>query len=148
MREVTRNLITIWNVAPNRAEYPEAQLRLHFAEAWIYGYEDLIPVMSNAVKDRHVLAAAVRCGAELIVTYNARDFPAASLEPWNVECQGPSTFLRNLYDLDPAVFVHKLHQQASAIGQSLEWLLRRLQKNVPAFVTYFCEEHEIRPEAN
>ena len=31
--------------------------------------------------DRHVLAAAIRCGAQVIVTNNIRDFPADALAP-------------------------------------------------------------------
>lgn len=37
----------------------EAELRTHFNDAWITGYESLIPRMRNDEKDRHVLAAAV-----------------------------------------------------------------------------------------
>ena len=38
----------------------EKELRAHFGEAWIGGYESLIPRMTNHEKDRHVVAAAVR----------------------------------------------------------------------------------------
>ncbi len=92
--------------------------------------------MTNEPKDRHVLAAAVRSHSDLIVTYNRRDFPAQSLEAWGVEVQGPSAFLRGLYELEPEVFVDKLNEQASNIGLSLEQLLLRLSKNVPAFVSF------------
>jgi hypothetical protein len=66
--------------------------------------------MTNELGDRHVLAAAVRSQSELIVTYNRRHFPAASLQPWDVEVQGPSSFLHGLYELDPGLFVSKLHE--------------------------------------
>jgi len=33
--------------------------------------------MTNHPKDRHVLAAAVRCNAEVIVTHNVKEFPRA-----------------------------------------------------------------------
>lgn len=52
-----------------------------FGEAWVEGYEDLIPSMTNQEKDRHILAAAVRCGAETIVTYNLKDFPVPLSRP-------------------------------------------------------------------
>jgi len=99
--------------------------------------------MTNHPGDRHVLAATVRSHSELIVTYNRRHFPAASLQAWEVKVQGPSTFLRGLYDLDARLFVSKLHQQAEAIGVSLQWLLRSLTKNVPGFVDYFSEKQGI-----
>ena len=45
----------------------------------------------------------VRCGAPVIVTYNKRDFPAAATEAWGIQIQGPSTFLKHQYDLNPSV---------------------------------------------
>lgn len=128
LQEVTRNLIRHWHVLADRAQHRAEQLRKHFPEAWVTGYESLIPSMTNQEKDRHVLAAAVRGGADVIVTYNAKDFPPAALEPWGIERQGPSTFLRQLYDLDPEL---------------VEQLLRRLNRNAPAFVSYFCQEQGI-----
>ena len=94
-------------------------------------------------RDRHVLAAAVRSHSELIVTYNRRHFPAASVEAWEIDVQAPSAFLRGLYDLDAGLFVGKLHEQAAAIGVSIQRLLLSLSKNVPGFVDFFCEEQGI-----
>lgn len=99
--------------------------------------------MRNEPADRHVLAAAVRSHADLIVTYNRRHFPLESVQPWEIEVQGPATFLRGLYDMEPGLFVRKLHEQAGAIGVPLESLLHSLAKNVPAFVVYLWEEHGI-----
>jgi len=84
--------------------------------------------MTNVPGDRHVLAAAVRSHAGLIVTYNRRHFPAESIRPWEIEVQGPSTFLRGLYDLEAGLFVRKLHEQAEAIGAPLGALLGSLAK--------------------
>lgn len=103
----------------------------------------LIESMTNDPDDRHVLAAAVRAHADLIVTYNRRHFTAASRETWKIEVQGPSTFLRGLYDLDAGLFVGKLHEQAAAVGVSLTRLLRALAKNVAGSVEHFCEEQSI-----
>jgi hypothetical protein len=38
----------------------EKELRAHFSEAWISGYESLIPRMTNDEKDRHVTASLSR----------------------------------------------------------------------------------------
>jgi predicted nucleic acid-binding protein len=35
--------------------------------------------------DRHVLAAAIRCGASVIVAFNQADFPSTALEPYGIE---------------------------------------------------------------
>jgi predicted nucleic acid-binding protein len=143
MEEVTRNLIGKFNMDPVKARHREEEVRRHFPEAWVEGFEPLIDVMTNDPKDRHVLAAAVRSHCELIVTYNRRDFPKNSVEQFDIEVQGPSTFLRGLYDLDPGLTVHKLYEQAKAIGITLERLLLSLSKNVPGFIEYFCEEQGI-----
>jgi predicted nucleic acid-binding protein len=143
MDEVTHNLIRKWNIAPGDAERRERELLKHFPEAMVAGYEPLIELMNNAPKDRHVLAAAVRSNSDVIITYNAKDFPQSALEPWGIERQGPSTFLRSLYDLDPGLVVHRLHEQAETIGLKLEQLLVRLRNNVPGFVSFLCEEQTI-----
>lgn len=54
--------------------------------------------------DRHVLAAAIRCGASVIVTFNQRDFPADVLASYGVESQHPDEFVENLFDLDAAAW--------------------------------------------
>jgi predicted nucleic acid-binding protein len=54
-------------------------------------------------KDRHVLAAAVRADAAAIVTVNIRDFPAPSVESFEIEIIDPDTFLLDQLDLAPAV---------------------------------------------
>ena len=110
MDEVTRNLVAKWHMAPEQARRREEELRRHFPEAWVEGYEPLIDAMTNDPGDRHVLAAAVRAHSDLIVTYNRRHFPAASVQPLEIDVQAPSTFLRGLYDLDAGLFVSKIHE--------------------------------------
>ncbi|MBE0657708.1 MAG: PIN domain-containing protein [Bryobacteraceae bacterium] len=115
MDEVTRNLIVKWGMAPEKARRREEELRRHFPEVWAEGFEPIIDAMTNDPGDRHVLAAAVRSHSELIVTYNRRHFPAAALQPWEIDVQGPSKFMRGLYDLDAGLVVGKLHEQAAKI---------------------------------
>jgi len=143
MEEVTRNLVIKWEKSPEKAARRESKLREAFPEAWVEGYEPLIEVMQNDPKDRHVLAAAVRSKSELIVTYNRKDFPRSALDPWVIECKGPSGFLRSLYDLEPALATNKLHEQAETIRISYEDLLDRLRTLVPGFIDYVCEEQSI-----
>ncbi|MCK6575906.1 PIN domain-containing protein [Myxococcota bacterium] len=48
--------------------------------------------------DRHVVAAAIRCGAQAIVTTNVRDFPARALRPLELVAIHPDTFVLDLLD--------------------------------------------------
>ena len=105
-----------------------------FPEAEVRGHEPLAPAMPNEEKDRHVAAAALKCGAQVIVTSNLKDF--AEL-PAGIEAQLPDEFLCNLFDLDPAGFVALLREQAADLSRppvTLEELLDRLGRAVPDFV--------------
>lgn len=48
--------------------------------------------------DRHVLAAALACVADVIVTYNTGDFPPNVLSPFGVAAVDPDTFVIGLMD--------------------------------------------------
>ncbi len=92
------------------------QLEIHFPDCWVEGYEQLIPAMNNHPKDRHVLAAAVRTGAQTIVTFDTKDFPVEALSPWNIEVQTPDEFLVHQFYLDEATVLAKLEEQAAALA--------------------------------
>jgi predicted nucleic acid-binding protein len=140
MAETVRNLQNRIGLSAEKTDYLLAQLRKHFADCWVLGHERLIASMENHPKDRHVLAAAVRCGAQAIVTYNKRDFPAVATEPWGIEVQGPSTFLTYLYQLDPSAVVEKLEEQARDLGRTLPEQLAVLRKAAPSFVDGVCRD--------
>jgi len=81
--------------------------------------------------DRHVLAAAIRAHAGVIVTYNTDDFPAEDLEPFGIVAQHPDPFLTYLVDLAPAVVVQVLQEQVAALTAppaSLDGLLAGLRE--------------------
>lgn len=58
-------------------------------------YAGLIDSMTNDVKDRHVLAAAVVADADVLVTHNISDFPRHSVEHHYIEVQTPDQFVRH-----------------------------------------------------
>jgi hypothetical protein len=134
MDEVSRTLQEKFNLSAQKAMYRENEIRRHFPEAWIDDYEDLIPAMTNHPKDRHVVAATARRGVKVIVTYNLKDFPSSSLAPYAITAQGPSAFLKSLYDMAPSAVMQTLETQAAAISQPMSYLLSRLRINAPAFV--------------
>jgi hypothetical protein len=53
--------------------------------------------------DRHVLAAAIAGGADLILTFNLKHFPPELLAPYGLVARDPDTFLRDLHRADPQV---------------------------------------------
>jgi hypothetical protein len=80
-------------------------------------------------EDRHVLAAAIQCQAQAIVTNNLKDFPAAALEPHGVKALSADEFLLELVELVPDRVFEVLRRQAAALRRppgSVETLLSTL----------------------
>lgn len=131
--ELERALVSKIGLTTKKAQKRTAKMHEHFDDAVVGEYESLLSSMTNQEKDRHVLAAAVKAEAELIVTLNLRDFPQAALAPFGVEAKHPDSFLIALYDLSPQIVTHTLNAQASAIGRSLSELLSTLRRITPDF---------------
>ncbi len=73
-----------------------------FPYANVENFEQLVGSIELPDKnDRHILACAIRCNAELIVTSNVRDFPISELAKYDVEAQKPDEFISNLIDINP-----------------------------------------------
>jgi hypothetical protein len=63
------------------------------ADCLVLGYEDLIDALKLPdTGDRHVLAAAIRAGAQVIVTANLRHFPPDYLAQFGIEAKSPDDF--------------------------------------------------------
>ena len=142
--EVKRTLESKFKINPVRTAHLESQLREHFPEAWIEGYETLIPQLRNHPKDRHVLAAAIQAKARIIVTYNLRDFPLETTKPWRVAAIGPSTFLKQLYHADETLVIETLREQADDIRRTFIEQLQILRPAVPAFVELICRDTGVK----
>lgn len=84
----------------------------------VTGYEGLIdPLKLPDPNDRHVLAAAIRCQAGVIVTYNLADFPQAVLDPYGISAQHPDAFVGHLFDLSPAAVCAAVRDQRLALSR-------------------------------
>jgi hypothetical protein len=110
------------NVLANRPDLKRRQLErtrrlmdAHVLDCLVTGYEGLVDGLNLPdPDDRHVLAAAIRAGADLIVTFNVRDFPPEALEPLGVEAQHPDVFVTQLLDVDaPSVCAAARRQRQS-----------------------------------
>lgn len=99
---------TFENLAENRPDIPAATLtklrelmNRAVPDGLVTGYETLIPALTLPDEDdRHVLAAAIRAGAQVIVTANLRDFPDSKLTQFGIEAKHPDEFVMDLFHLD------------------------------------------------
>lgn len=77
----------------------DALMREHFGAAWIEGHERFIEtVVLPDPDDRHVVAAAIRGGAQYIVTDNIRDFPETALAALDIERGTADRFLAGTFE--------------------------------------------------
>jgi predicted nucleic acid-binding protein len=134
LAEVTRTLVRRFSKSPEKARYREESMREYFPHALVKDYRSLVGRMRNHPKDRHVLAAAVACKADCLVTFNLKDFAPSAVRGHSVSIIGPSAFLKELWQLDRTVVEERLQEQAEAIGVSKDILLSNLAKAVPGFV--------------
>jgi len=112
-------------------------MRQAFPDAEVRGYENIVATMTCDPKDGHVLAAAVRSDAAVLVTFNIGDFPDTSTAAYDITVVHPDDFLLDQLDLYPGHTVAALRDQArsySAPAMSIEDLLGRLASaGVPKF---------------
>lgn len=98
------------NVLKNRPEIKPEQLERtrdlmdsNVRDCLVTGYEPFIETIGLPDQDdRHVVAAAIKSGASLIVTFNLKDFPESVLAPLEIEAQYPDEFISHQIDLNPA----------------------------------------------
>jgi hypothetical protein len=110
----------------------------------VTGYEGLIDGLKLPDRDdRHVLAAAIRCQAGVIVTYNLKDFPEQALAPYGIEAQHPDEFVSHLFDLDRGAVCGAVRDQRMSLNNQPffveellnEFLARELAETVAQFET-------------
>jgi predicted nucleic acid-binding protein len=113
LEELVRDLAERIPLSQAAAQTRVDHMTSAFPEALVDGYQRLVPTMPNDPKDRHVLAAAVRSGSQVIVTSNLRHFPAGQLREFDVEAQPPDLFLLHQSALDPKATAAVLRRQAA-----------------------------------
>jgi hypothetical protein len=81
--------------------------------------------------DRHVLAAAIQCGAEAIITFNLRDFPPEALKPFGIEALHPDNFVLQQLDFAPGLVCRAAQLQRASLRKppmSVDEYLASLQR--------------------
>lgn len=84
----------------------EAEKRVHvanlaFPDALVKNYEGLIKILELPdPKDCHVLAAAIKTNADIIVTNNLKDFPGKYLDSFSLKAKSADDLLTDIIDLN------------------------------------------------
>jgi hypothetical protein len=98
-------------------------------------YEPIVPGRIHE-KDRHVVATALAGRADVVVTANLRDFPAAALGEVGLAVLHPDEFLMRQLALAPDAVAQCVAEQASALSQppkTVHELIADIAPFLPAF---------------
>ena len=97
-------------------ERTRAVMDEYFPDAVVTGYEPSAAGLGLPdAGDRHVLAAAIRGQADVIVTGNLRDFPVGRLAPHGLVAQHPDTFVSGLFEADPGAVLAAVRGHRAAL---------------------------------
>lgn len=105
----SKHIFDEWIDVMRRKGLPEMEINKRvekanraFPDAMVKNYDSLIDSLDLPdEKDRHVLAAAIKTNANLIITENLKDFPDVLLESYGLSAKGADDFLTDIIDLNP-----------------------------------------------
>jgi len=121
------------DISPDKLERLRQLMNGAVRDCLVSGYEPLIDGLKLPdPADRHVLAAAIKSGAQVIVTSNLRHFPAADLELWDVEAKSPDDFVLDQVGIDGrtvAACVQQIADSRIRPPQDTEDVLSQLERD-------------------
>lgn len=82
--------------------------------------------------DRHVLAAAIKAEAQVIVTANLKDFQGAVLAQHNIRAEHPDSFILSCIEQDHKKGIRALEEQVAILRNppmSINEILKSMEKN-------------------
>jgi hypothetical protein len=88
-------------------------MRSAFPDAVVTGWEEVLDQMDNDPADRHVSAAAVAAGADMIVTLNVSDFAGRVLSDRHVTVTTPGQLVSAVLDDLPERVVDAVREMAA-----------------------------------
>lgn len=114
--EVFRNLLDDRpDLDPERLARTRTLMNQAIRDVLVTGYEPLKEVLDLPdPDDRHVLAAAIKVGAQTVVTNNLKDFPGKHLAAWDIEARSADEFLLSMVDLSPKVVYGEVQRIADS----------------------------------
>jgi len=104
----SKHIFDEWREVMTRKGVSEAEIKkrinrveLAFPDAQVEHYELLINGLNLPdEKDRHIMAAAIKTNANVIVTNNLKDFPNDYLSAYGLSAKSPDDFLTDIIDLN------------------------------------------------
>lgn len=82
----------------------------------VKNYESLIDGLNLPDEnDRHVLAAAIRCSAQAIITFNLKDFPEEVLKLYGIEAIHPDVFIEHQISLHQGAVIKTAKNHRAAL---------------------------------
>lgn len=136
LRETQRTHLNKLGWPPHLAQSFQCKIRESFPDAMVSGHDHLVASCRNREEDKHVLACARHARAGMILTFNLRDFPAATLEPWGIQALHPQDLLLILHQTDPQSMQRVVCQIAFRRGKSPREHLSDLGQFLPVFANH------------
>ena len=120
------------DLSRQQLERTRTLMNAHVRDALVDGHQPLIPALQLPdPDDRHVLAAAIRCGADLIITFNLDDFPEDTLASHGLGACHPDPFLIDQLHLDAVRVCAAMRQHRASLKnppKSVEEYLATLEE--------------------
>lgn len=116
---------------PSRLARTRELMNRAVRDCLVHGYEPIEDGLDLPdPDDHHVLAAAIKAKAQVLVTRNLRDFPHSALQQWDLEAKSPDEFVLDQIDLShEAVFgaVQRMADSMTNPPATLADVLERLE---------------------
>ena len=121
------------DITPDKIDRLRGLMNAAIPDCLVSGYEPLIEGLKLPdAKDRHVLAAAIKAGGQVIVTRNLKHFPASDLQPWGIDTKSPDDFVLDQVGIDGRTVAACVRQIADARTQppeGVEDVLSQLERD-------------------
>jgi len=121
------------DIPPEKLHRLRGLMNAAVRDCLVSGYEPLIEGLKLPdPKDRHVLAAGIKIGAQVIVTRNLKHFPASNLQPWDIEAKSPDDFVLDQVGIDGravAACVQQIADSRTQPPEAVEDVLGQLERD-------------------
>lgn len=115
------------DLKPQDVERIRDLMDAHAPDALVTGYEKLIDGLELPdARDLHVLAAAIRSNADVIVTFNLKHFPDEYLREFDIFPQHPGDFVAHQFTLNSGLVCLAAKQHRAS--------LKRTNPSVPQYL--------------